>query len=205
MDEHRPSRRKDAFFDQRVDLFAPGAFDAEQRAKIEWFRQRWGIREGMWIVEPGCGAGRLTCLLAEWVGPTGRVLAFDPSLAMVEAHRRIVAEPCVSCWRARAEEVELPARRAHRVICFSVFPHFDDKPAALRRLAGALRPDGLLFVAHLQTRDELNRMHQGFGDAVGGDRLPPESEMRRLFEQAGMRVTELADEAGRYHLCARLA
>jgi len=159
----------------------------------------------MYVVEPGCGAGRLTTRLAEWVGPNGRVLAFDPSAGMVEAHLRDVPAANVACVQACAESVELPAKAADRVICFCVFPHFVDKVAALSNLRRAMKPDGLLCVAHLHTRNELNHLHADAGQAVQEDRLPTEDVMRELFADAGLAVDELVDGRGRYHLRARLA
>ena len=39
----------------------------------------WGIEPGTRVLEIGCGQGDLTAVLADAVGPTGRVLAVDPA------------------------------------------------------------------------------------------------------------------------------
>ena len=199
-----PSKR-DAFFDENMARFEPQAWSFEELAKLEWFRRRWRLDAGMTVVEPGCGAGRLTALLTEWLGRNGRVIAFDPSEEMFAAHQRDIASPAVTCARADAESAALPKAVADRAICFRVFPHFEDAGAAIRNLATSLKPEGSLFVAHLHSRDELNGLHARVGGAVQEDRLPAELIMRRIFSDAGLTVNSIYDGDGRYHLEARIS
>ena len=195
---------KNAFFDAHAQAFAPRPWSPDEAAKLEWFRDRWRISSGMTVVEPGCGAGQLTPSLAEWVGPRGRVYAFDPSPEMIAAHQRRVTAANVVCSQAAGEDAALPPSCADRVICFRAFPHFDDTPRALANLTAAMKPDGVFFVAHLHTRDELNNLHRDAGEPVREDRIPPEADMRARFEDAGLVVDEVVDESGRYHLAARM-
>jgi len=193
------------FFDRHAGSFRERDFSDEEKGKLEWFREQWDIRPGMTVVEPGCGDGRLTKRLADWVGKTGKVIAFDPSPGMIGAHRDEENAPNVERYVAAAEGVNLPEACADRIICACVFPHFDDKPRVLGNMRKMLREDGLLFVAHLASREELNRFHHETGDAVMADRIPPEDQMRRLFEDAGFGVDEIIDGPGLYHLRASCA
>lgn len=194
---------KDAFFDQHVSRFQLRPWTDDDAARLSWLRKRWRVHQGMTVVEPGCGAGRLTRELLAWVGPSGKVVCLDPSAEMAAAHTSHFLPLDVRCERARAEDIHLEPRSADRVICFCVFPHFEDRPEALRNLAGCLRPTGLLFISHLHSCDELNRLHEQAGVPVDHDRLPPQWVMRSLCERAGLVVEELVDEPGRYHVRAR--
>jgi SAM-dependent methyltransferase len=49
---------------------------------------RAGLREGMRIVEIGCGSGNTSCWLSQQVGETGSVLGIDHSAEQVEQARR---------------------------------------------------------------------------------------------------------------------
>ena len=198
------SEAKKDFFDGHAKEFLDRSLTRDEEAKLDWFRSRWQIAPGMAVIEPGCGAGRLTRRLATWVGANGHVLAFDSSPKMVAEHRRAVVAPNVQCTLASAEDVILPLGQADRVLCLCVFPHFDDKLEALRNLASALRQDGLFFVSHFHSREELNQFHEGVSGAVKKDKLLPDAQMRGLFARSGMVVDELIDEPGRYHLRAHL-
>jgi demethylmenaquinone methyltransferase/2-methoxy-6-polyprenyl-1,4-benzoquinol methylase len=69
-------------------------FTAVERRKVNYFARRWGIAPGERVLEPGCGAGRLTEILAERVGPDGGVMAFDASRAFM----RLAAERRLPPW-----------------------------------------------------------------------------------------------------------
>jgi len=49
------------------------------------------VREGVHLLDVGCGTGDDACLVARQVGPTGKVVGIDPSATMItEAHKRTV-------------------------------------------------------------------------------------------------------------------
>ena len=64
------------------------AFTPAEERIVEEFARRWQIRAGDRVLEPGCGAGRLTEKLAAWVGPAGRVLAYDESPSFLHHARQ---------------------------------------------------------------------------------------------------------------------
>jgi len=54
-------------------------FTLRSAARVDAFVRRWKIKPGDRVLEPGCGAGRLTEVLAALTGPAGSVVAFDAS------------------------------------------------------------------------------------------------------------------------------
>ena len=199
-----PEKKAD-FFDRHVGQFRDRPFTPAEEATLAWLETRWAVEPGMKVIEPGCGAGRLTVRLMDSVKPDGHIIAFDPSPRMVEALRGLVSAPQVESCVATAEQVELTPRWADRVICFRVFPHFDDKLRALTNLASAMKPKGKLYVAHLHSSEELAQLHADVGQAVREDKIPPNERMLVLFRDAGMVVDQVVDQPGRYHLAAHLA
>ncbi len=197
-----PNERKREFFDEAAPDWAHGTFHEEGLKVARWIVEMAGIEPGMTVLEPGCGAGRMTRLLARAVGPSGRVIACDISERMLEAARRNVPGSHVEFHAVSAEETELEKNSLDAVLCFDVFPHFDDPAALLDRLHHALKPGARLVVAHHPGRHEVNEIHTEAGGAVGADRLPDEQQMRRLFRDHGFQVQRLLDQSDRYYLSA---
>ena len=94
---------KRRFFDRTAHLWERGVLDGKERRIAQWIIRRAGIQPGMTVLEPGCGAGRMTRLLAEAVGPQGKVIAADISSKMVRAARRNVPPATLRFirWRLR--------------------------------------------------------------------------------------------------------
>jgi demethylmenaquinone methyltransferase/2-methoxy-6-polyprenyl-1,4-benzoquinol methylase len=79
------------FFDSEVESdWSSKEYDQDELIKIERILEAGSIREGSRVVEPGCGTGRLTLIIAERIGPSGLVVANDISPMMVEnAEKRL--------------------------------------------------------------------------------------------------------------------
>lgn len=190
------------FFDERArggDLLE---FTPEQLEKLDALAPRLDLRPGQWILEPGCGSGRLTAWLAERLGEAsgGRIDAFDISPGMLVYARRRGLPPCAHFTQCAVEDMPFAEAAYDRVICFFVFPHFDEPAAALEALARRLKPDGRLWIIHFDSREELNARHAGHGGAVAGHMLPNEARMRELFAGAGLQAVNIEDRPGLYTL-----
>lgn len=136
-----------AGFGSEFDGYFRAAF-ARSRLQAEHFIDFVAPREGDAVVEVGAGAGRITLDggLARRVGPSGQVLATDPSSAQLEqARQRAGAEGLewVRFLRAAAEELPVASATADLVLG-STFLHFTDPPRALREMARVIRPGGRL-------------------------------------------------------------
>ena len=202
--ERRQSKRD--FFDGVAREFDAEGFSAQDREKIAWMAERWRIRRGMTVLEPGCGAGQLTEVLLSLVGPTGYVIALDVSPRMLEAARRRIGNLLcgmaerVAFVESRLEDFDPEPESVDVVIAFRAFPHFDDIPAALRVMARALRPGGRLFIDHPIGRRQVNEFHGRVGGAVAHDVIPEEPELRAMLQDAGFELAQLVDREDFYHV-----
>lgn len=192
------------FFDSQVaEPWAASEFGPVETAKIDRMLRQARIREGMRVIEPGCGTGRLTAILADVVGPEGFVHALDISPKMVEAARQRVGTcPNVSVECEAIEGCSFDMQSYDVVVCHNVFPHFDNKPAAVAHLASALKVGGTFIVFHFMNAAEINDMHRKAHASVLNDLIPPEPEMKRIFEAAGFRVELIRDDEEGYLLSA---
>lgn len=152
------------------------------------------LRAGDYVLDVGTGTGVLIPLIAEAIGPQGRLLAFDISLRMlVEARRRIHGETVLL---VQTDVYHLPIRLGSfdRVVCNAALPHFGDRRAALREMLGALRAEGLIVISHPIGREAVNARHREAGGPVAEDRVPPPEDMEALLRDAGLADTVVIDE-----------
>lgn len=111
------------------------------------------VREGMVILEPGCGMGYFTLPLARMVGPAGRVIAID------------IQEKMISALRKRAKKADLLNRMDLRVIkpgnmdlidlngtidlviAIHMVHEIPDQNLFFEEMVKVLKPGGKLFMA----------------------------------------------------------
>lgn len=196
---------KAAFFDRSyMRDWAVRDYTAEEAAKLRMYMDLSGVCPGRKVLEPGCGTGRFTEMLAERVGPDGEVVAVDISPKMIDQCRiRAGHHPNVHILNVPVEEVDYPGY-FDIIFCLCVFPHFDDKPGVLRHMRQQILPAGTLVIAHLEGSRILNRMHRKAGEPVKGDRIPSFSKIEALFAGAGFTVEQFRDRDDGYFLLARL-
>ena len=91
-----------------------------------------GVREGMRVIDVGCGPGALTGELVERVGAPN-VVAVDPSKSFVEAARERL--PGVDVRIAPAEKIPYPDDCFEAALAQLVVHFMDDPVAGLREMA----------------------------------------------------------------------
>lgn len=107
------------------------------------------VREGMTVLDFGCGPGFFTLELARLVGPSGRVLAVDLQPEMLELVRlkahgtelaaRITLHPCQPNRLGVAEPLDF-------VLAFYVLHELPDPRAFLAELRPLFTPGGQLLI-----------------------------------------------------------
>lgn len=182
---HESPDPKAAFFDRLARTGDAMRFRPTDQTKLARLGKRLGDLRGQRVLEPGCGSGPLTEWLCRRVGPRGHVTAFDPSPAMLDRCRKLVARRRnVSLVQTRCEEAGFPDRTFDRVVCFRVLPHFADLDAVLVRFARWLKPGGRLHIVHWEGREALAAIH-GTDQAVAADVLPAFAELDAALRRHG--------------------
>jgi trans-aconitate 2-methyltransferase len=115
----------------------------QQAWAVDVLERMAGVAADATILDVGCGTGRVTEQLATLV-PRGRVLAIDASQEMVAlAQQRLGARARV--WRQDVLELDLP-EPVDAVFSTATLHWVRDHARLWPRLAGALRPGGMLEV-----------------------------------------------------------
>jgi SAM-dependent methyltransferase len=105
-----------------------------------------GLRRGMRVADFGCGVGRVTAQLAEFVGPEGHVVGIDASGAQIaQARARSNGMGTnVSFVEASATDTGLPPESFDLIYGRFLLIHLADPERALREMWTLLEPDGIL-------------------------------------------------------------
>lgn len=124
-----------------IDFLMPGFIDKRV--------SKFGIREGMNLVDYGCGPGRYTTRFARLVGEKGKVYAVD----IHEIALEIVREKMVKLGLDNVEPVlakgydsGLPDHVADMVTAIDMFFSVHDPAAFLAELKRIAKPDGVLVI-----------------------------------------------------------
>ena len=189
----------EAFFDRTAATWE-ATETAEMCGRLARLIRELGVRPGDSVLDVGCGAGILFPLLALATGGLGLVVAVDLSSEMLRrARNRGFGFPCL-----HADGGRLPLRSYAFawVICNAVFPHFADKPAALRELGRVLGASGRLIIYHANGREAINAIHRGIGGAVARDEAPDLDQMAAWRSQAGLTPLVMRDAPDHYLVMA---
>jgi ubiquinone/menaquinone biosynthesis C-methylase UbiE len=199
---HDEDRAVAAKFDQLARDGFMAEFQEEEQRKLATHLARWVLTPGLRVLEPGCGTGRLTELLAGRVGLEGEVLAFDVSPEMVALARRRRHAVRVSCEVGDGRAVDRSDAYFDRIICFQVFPHFVHRDKVLHEFRRLLRSDGTLWISHLIGREQVNEIHRGAGPPLDTHILPDDTALRAVLATAGFKLVKVEEDANGFSASA---
>lgn len=157
---------------------------------------KFGIREGMHISDFGCGAGYFTVLMAEKVGPAGKVYALDiqeTALDSVRAKARARGIDNIETIRTNLEILgssSLENDSQDSVMLHNVLFQSQKKEEIIREAGRVLKPGGKMVII------EWSKGADGFGPP-DNLRLDP-SEIEIIAKKSGL-VLESKLDTGQFH------
>ena len=114
--------------------------------------ERSGIRQGMKVLDLGCGSGAFTTFVARTVGEEGKIYAVDIQPTMLQQLERKLAKPenqdISNIELKQASAYALPFAEASLDLAYmvTVLPEIPDRGRALREIRRVLKPSGILAV-----------------------------------------------------------
>ena len=114
------------------------------------------LRRGMVVADVGAGSGYMTVLMAEKVGPTGKVYGEDIQPEMIDMlQKRIAKEKITNVvpLLGTLDDPKLPAGALDLVLLVDVYHEFSEPQKMLRALRLSLKPDGRLVLLEYKKED----------------------------------------------------
>jgi len=163
-----------------------------------------GARPGERALDVACGTGAVTRLLAERVGPDGKVVGLDVNPGMLAVARVAAASRNVEWLEGSVVKMPLPDATFDAVVCQQGLQFFPDKPAALSEMRRVLRRDGRLALSCWRSIEHSPGylvLEQALARRIGPEKaaLPPfrfgdADAIRALLAGAGFREIKLRAE-----------
>jgi FkbM family methyltransferase len=158
-----------------------------------------GIVPGAVVADVGCGPGAVSVVMAELVGPAGRVIGIEPDEAALAAARQLVkgaraANVELRCGTATA--TGLAASSVDVAMLRHVLAHNGGQEQAIvRHLASRVRPGGCVYLVDTDmTAFRVLDMDSGLADM--GDRYTQFHQVLGNDPSVGLRLGKLVAGAG---------
>src|SRR5512138_1989932 len=162
-----------------------------------------GLRPGMRVLDIGCGAGDVSFLAAQFVGPKGTVIGVDRSAEATElAARRAASARLTNMQFLTCDLAEVMlAEPVDALIGRLVLMYFPDPAALLRRLLSFVKPGGIVAFHEMDMEaaksepvcelfdTSLWRIKETFRRA--GVDIRTSLKLSRIFQEAGLPAPQM--------------
>lgn len=181
-----------------ADSWDKSFYDDKLNIRLSEIVSMMNLKEASLILEVGAGTGNLVPHLLNAMGNKGFIYAVDYAEKMVAcAKEKYKAIQKVNFDVADATCLPYIDELFDYVICFGSFPHFDDKPQAIKEISRVLVIGGRLCIAHAISSEEIKHHHSKC-QPVANDQLPDKEEIQLLLKKAGINIIRYIDEKGLY-------
>ena len=163
------------------DRCAP-SWDAEMiksDAKIGKILDNAEVGEGMDILDVACGTGVMFDYYLQRGVASVTGIDISPEMAKIAA-AKFAAEPKVQVICGDVEDYKFD-RKFDRIVVYNAFPHFPYPKRLIKLLAGLLKEDGRLTVAHGQSREAIDGHHSGSASKVSNGLMSADN-LKRIFD-----------------------
>jgi ubiquinone/menaquinone biosynthesis C-methylase UbiE len=176
--------------------------DKKGKKRIEKIVKKIGLKNGMKVVEPGCGRGEFTPFILKKIGKSGVVYAIDFSDKMLKhAKENLKNHKNVKFYNCCASNMPVKDNEIDAVVAFNSFPHFFPKEKFIREFYRALKDNGLLIITHDLPGEKINVIHENAGFNMKKNFLPDRREMFKMLMKNGFAIKKY-ENRGHYFLKA---
>ncbi len=163
----------------------------------QWIFQHMYIKEGMSVLDIGCGTGKQTIPIAQMIGDTGRVVAVDISqealTVLMESAREHMLDKRISTIRHDIDELDryftdkkLYGNGFHRVLAsYSVY-YAKNPQRIFNMIHRILRPGGVFFFCgpSMENNYEIRKFHY----SLNKEDVPPDMGAGTFIEKTGQKL-----------------
>lgn len=189
------------FFNSRAAIWDEKVAEKDT-TRLAAMAARLEIKAGATVLDIGTGTGVFTHFLLRKIGRKGKLSCLDFAEEMLKIAQAKGFKGNISYVCADIENNRLDDKSYDAVVCYSVFPHFQDKLKALREIYRLLKEDGKIFICHTSSRQAINEIHQNIPEVC--DHLLPENEdIYRMLFDVGFKDINISDGKEEYLVSAR--
>lgn len=151
------------------------------------------------VLDVGTGTGVFIPYIAQKLNGHGNIICMDYAINML---LKAEGKNKLNYVCAEIETLRFKSHIFDVATCYSTFPHFHDKPKALRNLSKLLKNDGTLYICHTASKEAINEIHRnipGFEDHL----LPENDTIKQLLGDAGFSNISIEDNNNYYLVTAK--
>ena len=137
------------------------------------------VEAGMDILDVACGTGVMIPYYLQRGAASVTGIDISPEMAKIAAGK-FAGEPGVRIVCGDVEVAEFD-RKFDRIVVYNAFPHFPQPKRLIKILAGLLKENGRLTVAHGQSREAIDNHHSGSASKVSNGLMTADS-LKKLFD-----------------------
>ena len=137
------------------------------------------IEAGQDILDVACGTGVMFPYYLQRGVASVTGIDISPEMAKI-AEGKFVEEAKVQVLCGDVEEVEFD-KKFDRIVVYNAFPHFPKPKRLVKILAGLLKENGRLTIAHGQSREAIDGHHKGSASKVSNGLMSAES-LKKIFD-----------------------
>jgi ubiquinone/menaquinone biosynthesis C-methylase UbiE len=185
-----------SYFNSKADIWDEKIAETDC-SKLENMAKNLDIQPGAVVLDVGTGTGVFIPFLLNKIGIKGRLVCLDSAEKMLEKARAKNLKGNIEYVLADIAVTDLPDNYFDAAVCYSSFPHFPDKPKALKEISRLLKKSGKLFICHTSSRYAINEFHRQV-PVLSADTIPDYAEMRQMLSAAGFGKIRISDEPSSY-------
>lgn len=165
------------FFDSRASTWDAEMIKSD--AIIGTILDNAEVGEGMDILDVACGTGVMFEYYLQRGAASVTGIDIAPEMAKIAAEK-FSSEPKIQVICGDVEEYPFD-RKFDRIVVYNAFPHFSNPKRLIKTLAGLLKEDGRLTVAHGASRATIDNHHKGAASKVSNGLMSADS-LKKLFD-----------------------
>ena len=137
------------------------------------------VGPGMDILDVACGTGVMFDYYLERNVASVTGIDISPEMAKI-AEAKYAGNDLISVICGDVEETAFD-KKFDRIVVYNAFPHFPKPKRLIKTLAGLLKEDGRLTIAHGMSREAIDGHHKGSASKVSNG-LMTASNLKKLFD-----------------------
>lgn len=150
--------KKQGKCNKQAEILEQTWYTAEGMERMCAFVSKFRVKRGSCVLNIGTRTENLVPLLKRKVRKDGKIIALDHSRCVLQNTKRKKTKVPSLYIQADVENIPLPDDYCDYVICFAVFPSFQDKKKALLEITRVLKNKGKILIVHI--------IHQGIDEKV---------------------------------------